>query len=169
MNPSNDPSVTTETACKSSRTPNFTATKETILVGLVSKYQKVLETKRTDTTTNKNKGTVWDKLTNEFNDRSGAVYRNSKILKNKSENIKRRTKEKFSKEKAVRYRTGGGPHTVIYITPIEEEIKSMTGVQITGRESKFDDDADNIESAEDWVQYTTKMMKKPPSTLILLL
>ncbi|XP_071052903.1 myb/SANT-like DNA-binding domain-containing protein 3 [Onthophagus taurus] len=118
--------ITIETVCKS-RTPNFTATDDAILVGLVSKYQKVLENKHTDTITNKSKATMWDKLTSECIARSGSVYRNIKILKNKFKNIKRRTKEKLSKEKAARYRRGGGPHTIVNITPIEEEIKTMIG------------------------------------------
>lgn len=44
---------------KSKRSVNFSQTEELLLVNLAKKYKHILENKKTDAVTNKDKATVW--------------------------------------------------------------------------------------------------------------
>jgi len=75
----------------------------------------------------------------EFNSNSGQNPRNSKQLKEKYLNMKKKTKQKFSNEK--RCNTGGGPHIPVDITNIDIAIKDIIGKQITGLNNNYDCDS----------------------------
>lgn len=125
---------------KKLRATNFTAKEEHVLINLVKKYKYEIECKRTDTNTNKIKANAWLQLAKEYNSMFGDCYRDCKILKNKYENIKKRTKQKFADHKTYIKGTGGGPSKDIIVTTTDNDIHEIIGTQLTGNYSEFDDD-----------------------------
>ncbi|CAH1981276.1 unnamed protein product [Acanthoscelides obtectus] len=121
------------------RTSNFSREEESLLIRLVNKYKDVIECRKTDAVTNSSKAKTWNMIAKEFN--SGAVtYRDSKTLKNKYDNIKKRSKKKFSQEKCSLFATGGGASKTVHFTDIDEQVKDILGVRIEGHPSTYDDD-----------------------------
>lgn len=125
---------------KFKRSNNFSVKEETLLVNLVKKYKNNIECKRTDANTNKIKSMAWTKLVEEFNMMNGEIRRDLKTMKNKYENIKKRTKQKYAEHKSYATGTGGGPDKVMVITTIDSDIQEIIGTQLTGHISEFDDD-----------------------------
>lgn len=127
--------------CSVKRASNFNSKEEALLISLIQKYKGIIECRKTDAINNEKKNSTWSKIASEFNSSSGVSYRDSKILKNKYENIKKRTKKKSAVEKSSIFHTGGGPSENITYTPVEEQVKDILGVRIDGLDSKLDDDA----------------------------
>ncbi|KAL0114867.1 hypothetical protein PUN28_011901 [Cardiocondyla obscurior] len=82
------------------------------LVQLVSEYKEVLENKQTNSETICLKNQVWEEVTEKFN-LSGYSCRSSKMIRNCWENIKKRTKKHFAKQKKNLYKTGGGQSQIV--------------------------------------------------------
>lgn len=122
------------------RTINFSSKEVDILINLVAKYRDTIECKKTDRTSNNTKIEAWLRLANEFNSISGEAYRDAKILRNKYENMKKRSKQKFADEKLYTRGTGGGPVKPTLLTDIDEKVKDIIGSQMTGFVSEFDGD-----------------------------
>lgn len=111
-----------------------------MLLNLVKKYKELIETKKTDTNTNKIIVDAWINLAKECNSVCAEYHRDVKTLRNKYENIKKRTKQKFADQKKYVTGTGGGPEKDIVITTVDNDIYEIIGTQLTGRPSEFDDD-----------------------------
>lgn len=122
------------------RSTNFTSKEIAILIGLVKKYKSAVTSKKTDADNKAIKDKAWSNITDEFNAASGEILRSASVLKNKFENLKKRSGHKFSSKKIYDSGTGGGPPKDFHITSIDEEIREIAGVQMTGSESKYDDD-----------------------------
>lgn len=125
---------------KFSRCTNFSCSEESKLITLVNKYQHIVECKKTDEVSGNVKKEVWQKIGKEFN-AAATVYRDEKVLKTKYENMKKRTKQKFSEEKKYTNGTGGGPPKPTKYTDTDENIKEILGARLTGLSSHFDNDA----------------------------
>lgn len=142
-----------------SRTTNFSAREENILINLVKKYKSEIENKKTDTNNNRIKAEAWEKIYKEYNSILGDPHRCTKVLRNKYENIKKRAKQKFADNKKYMTGTGGGPFKDIEITKTESELHEILGTQLTGFTSKYDSDAtaglskDSIPFLGDYFQY----------------
>ncbi|KAI4469096.1 hypothetical protein MML48_2g00005915 [Holotrichia oblita] len=98
-----------------------------LLIELVEKNKDIIECKRTDTDNNRKKTDTWKAIENEFNSLSGQTFRDVKVLKNKYENIKKRTKKKVSDNKINIMGTGGGPSQDV----------GMLGARVEGYPSAF--------------------------------
>jgi|GEM_PF-6177826 len=120
---------------------NFSKDEEQLLVALVEKYKSIIENKKSNATTWKDKEKAWQMIEKEFNSNSGQNPRNSKQLKEKYLNMKKKTKQKFSNEKRCNSQTGGGPHIPVDITNIDIAIKDIIGKQITGLNNNYDCDS----------------------------
>ncbi|KYN03425.1 UPF0439 protein C9orf30 like protein [Cyphomyrmex costatus] len=120
---------------------NFSRDEEQLLVALVEKYKLVIENRKSNATTWKDKEKAWQVIEKEFNSNSGQNVRNSKQLKEKYLNMKKRTKQRFSNEKRYNKQTGGGPHTPVDITDVDIAIKDIIGKQITGLSNNYDCDS----------------------------
>ncbi|KAJ4448358.1 hypothetical protein ANN_10374 [Periplaneta americana] len=116
------------------RSANFSDREVELLVNLVKKYSGIIECKKTDSTTWKDKPEAWEKLSNDFNSCSGGILRCAKNLTIKYENVKNAAKKKFAEEKQEVYKTGGGTPTTVQITPVDHLIKNMMGDNGTGLE-----------------------------------
>ena len=126
---------------KLKRGPNFSAKEEEVLISLVNKYRSQVECKRTDTNSNKVKAAAWVKIETDFNAIVGDCYRSAAILRNKYENMKKRTKQKVGDRRRNQVSTGGGPSQVIVLTPTEEKLEQIMGPQLSGLPSEFDGDS----------------------------
>lgn len=75
-------------ANKNSRCSNFTYEEEQLLISLVEKYKNIVECKKSNSITWKEKEMGWNSIEKEFNSSSGKCFRSVKNLKEKYNNIK---------------------------------------------------------------------------------
>lgn len=74
---------------KKERASNFTLSEVTALVEILAKYKGVIECKKTDAATWREKDEAWDNVTAELNSRSGEIFRSKKSIKHKYEDMKK--------------------------------------------------------------------------------
>ncbi|XP_018568414.1 uncharacterized protein LOC108908762 [Anoplophora glabripennis] len=122
------------------RSNNFSKNEERILLDIVYKHKEIIECKKTDTVMNRKKVEIWVGITKEFNAVSGETFRDAKTLKNKYENLKKRTKHKAAEERQALLRTGGGPYIESKMDSTETKILDLLGVRAKGMQSEFGDD-----------------------------
>ncbi|XP_031345540.1 uncharacterized protein LOC116172463 [Photinus pyralis] len=127
-----------------------------LLMTLVNKYKVIIENKKTDAITWKQKQTTWEEITNEFN-ANNDVYRSCKNIKGKYENLKKNAKKKFATEKRNVYKTGGGVDKPVLITETDQKIKEIIGISLEGLINQFDSDV--IEVVNDGADETVESMK----------
>ncbi|KAK9754658.1 Myb/SANT-like DNA-binding domain [Popillia japonica] len=125
---------------KFAKSCNFSMKEECLLISLVKTYRHEIECKKSNTNSNKIKKQAWDKIDRELNTISGETYRTSQTLRNKYENLKKRTKKKVADMKSNIYGTGGGPPEEIKFNGAEKAIEEMMGSQFAGLSSEFDSD-----------------------------
>lgn len=102
------------------RSINFTINEKTSLFNLVAKYKHILENKKTDAVTNKDKMDTWEKVAREFNSLSpGNVQRPTEVLKRFYENKKKELRKRCADIKIHIRGTGGGP-------PLPEKVQNPT-------------------------------------------
>ena len=117
----------------------FFELEKSLLTKLVAKHTDVLECKRNDYKSIKQKTKEWELLAEEFNSQAGVNKRDCKQLKICWENMKSRAKNSIAKEKREAKLPGGG-------TASAEKDESATAVvsiipaQTTSLENPFDDD-----------------------------
>lgn len=68
-------------------------------------------------------------------------YRDAKVLRNKYENQKKRSKQKFADQKTHLQGTGGGPVKPKIIDDIDKQVEEIIGTQMTGYHSEFGGDS----------------------------
>ncbi|XP_018578344.1 myb/SANT-like DNA-binding domain-containing protein 3 [Anoplophora glabripennis] len=127
---------------KDKRSPNFTKLETEILVDLALKYKHVIENKRTDATTWKDKNDTWQIITDEFNAISGNFPRSVKSVRSKYETFKKDLRKTCAKVKEEIKKTGGGAITCPILKPHEEKFLSVSDLTMLGLSSRFDNDID---------------------------
>lgn len=127
----------------SKRGPNFTATECTLLSHLGKKYSGIIENKKTDAVTWKDKKACWEKIASEFNCASLSIPRTSETLRKKWDNIKTNIKDKMAGQRKYALGTGGGPPLPSpKLNNDEKEIFEIIQLQVAGTKSIFDSDQD---------------------------
>lgn len=125
---------------KRERASNFDKTEIRLLTELVTKYRSVVENKKTDAVTNKEKDAAWSTIASTFNAAtSGPTERTPKTLKLKYEGLKKSTKKKMTLHRHELYRTGGGPSAAPAFDDVEEKVLAMCS-NISGLEARNDSD-----------------------------
>ncbi|XP_063388214.1 myb/SANT-like DNA-binding domain-containing protein 4 [Cydia fagiglandana] len=125
---------------KRERSSNFAISEISLLTELVSKYKLIIENKKTDAVTNKDKEAAWNSIAQTFNAASSAsTVRTAKTLKLKYEGIKKSAKKKMTAHRQELYRTGGGPSTAPKIGVIEDKVLSICA-NISGLDARNDSD-----------------------------
>lgn len=81
------------------RAQNFSEAEKMILINLVQENKDVLENKRSDAVTSKDKDKCWKIIEHLFNSRSSSEYRSSEVLRNCWDNLKKKTRKFFADEK----------------------------------------------------------------------
>lgn len=129
---------------KRERATNFDISEVRLLTELVTKYRSVLENKKTDTVSNKEKEGAWNKIATAFNATSSeAVVRTAKTLKIKYESLKKSTRKKMTLHRQL-YKTGDRP-TAPDINSVDETVLE-TCSNISGLDAN--NDSDNIAGCE---------------------
>lgn len=87
---------------------------------------------------------AWELIEKQFNSQSQRnVYRNAENLKEKYNNLKKKTKKKYSEDKINIMKTGGGSYVSPELNEIDKAIYDIIGPQIDGLKNNYDDDRDN--------------------------
>lgn len=123
-----------------SRCANFTYEEEQLLIKLVEKYKNIVECKKSNSVTWKEKERGWHSIESEFNSSSGKCFRSVKNLKEKYNNIKKKTKQKWAQEKKMVLKTGGGCYSLPNESNVDNVMKDILGEQLTGLANNYDDD-----------------------------
>ncbi|XP_067014271.2 myb/SANT-like DNA-binding domain-containing protein 3 isoform X3 [Anabrus simplex] len=92
---------------KRKRSSNFSDFETNIVAELMVRHKDVIENKKTDGVTVKQKDKTWKKVAEEFNSISGVSYRSARNLKTCYENLKRKTR-KICADNKVMNATGSG-------------------------------------------------------------
>ncbi|KAK5640948.1 hypothetical protein RI129_009495 [Pyrocoelia pectoralis] len=89
---------------KTKRVANFSSAEISTIISLVKKkkFYNVIESKKTDTVTNRNKDEAWRVLAEEFNSISRKIYRDAKSLRGKYTNTKNKQNINTLKKSAGR-------------------------------------------------------------------
>ncbi|KAK4878081.1 hypothetical protein RN001_010587 [Aquatica leii] len=132
---------------KSKRATNFSFKEEEILLSLVNNRKSILECKKTDVLSSKEKDKAWHELEKEYNANS-STHRDAITLRRKYENMKKRSKKKYADEKKYVTGTGGGGPLKSNFNEMDETMKNILGERMTGMHSVYDDDADNCFDSE---------------------
>ncbi|CAG9792690.1 unnamed protein product [Diatraea saccharalis] len=125
---------------KRERSANFNSTEVQLLVSLVGINKLIIENKKTDAITNKDKESAWNKIETSFNSSwISSIERSWKTLKLKYEGVKKGTKNKSSIQRQEMYRTGGGPSNAPEFTDVEGKVMSICS-NIKGLDARHDSD-----------------------------
>lgn len=129
------------------RTENFTTEEKDVLLGLVSKNKNVLENKRTDQTTTKQKEDCWNKLAVELNNEFPQRKRTGIQLKQCWNNIKKHTKKNAAELRRSQFQTGGGAPSALSLTEVDERVLALVPSQIRPLPNSNDSDAKPAEAS----------------------
>lgn len=145
------------------RAANFSKYEEQLLINLVEKYKNIIESKKSNAVTWKDKEKAWLKIECEFNNKNNDnTFRSAKHLKEKYNNLKKGTKKKFAIEKMNISKTGGGSYTPILVTDVDLTIKEMLGAQVSGLQNSYDSDSQVMMIDE---PLETNCVNKPSSSV----
>lgn len=127
-----------EITTKRCRGTNFSVFEKELLIELVTKYKEIIECKKTNGMTIKEKDDTWEKIGLEFNCNAHVTPRTAKQLRQFYKNMKRSAKKARSEERLERYKTGGGQCT----TKVDESVLSLIEDQIEPNCNAYDCDAE---------------------------
>ncbi|XP_055856074.1 myb/SANT-like DNA-binding domain-containing protein 4 [Episyrphus balteatus] len=127
---------------RSKRTSNFSKAEEEKLINLALQKKSILENKKTDAITSKQKDAAWEALAENFNATSEGQLRTGKVLKDKYNNIKRALRKSKADLRKEIFLTGGGPPppTQKEQSPLLNELSDVMGISVDGLASRNDDD-----------------------------
>ena len=124
---------------KRERSANFSSKEINTLVSIVEQYKNVIECKKTDATSWKDKDTAWENIADIFNSITES-FRSKKTLRSKYDDLKKSVRKKVSHNKMEQFKTGGGKADIHTLTSVEERIISMLPTSIDGGLSVWDSD-----------------------------
>lgn len=90
------------------RSPNFTPREQQRLLDIVEEYVTIIEDKRTNAVTVKQKNETWEKIARQFNSSADTTSRDARQLRKCYENLKKRSRKVIAHERRETVRTGGG-------------------------------------------------------------
>ncbi|KAG5888851.1 hypothetical protein JTB14_037689 [Gonioctena quinquepunctata] len=91
------------------RAPNFSTSGKTVLLNIINTYKSIIECKKMDGTTWRQKDEAWNKICAVFNSNSPGNYpRNKEYLKKFFDNIKKNVRKEIAAERKEVVKTGGG-------------------------------------------------------------
>lgn len=126
---------------KRSRGVNYSNEEKSLLLNLVCDVKHIIENKKTDCVTNKQKEQTWELISNQFNARApNGVVRNIESLKKFYDNIKKKTRYDVATHKMAAIKTGGGQGTEIKDPTHELAMSIMNEKTVFGLENIFDSD-----------------------------
>lgn len=93
-------------ADKRKREPNWLASEKLLLLDLVEEHFKIIENKKTDSVTIKQKLLEWETMSSKYNSQSPFSNRSGEKLKSQWESMKKSAKKEEAKLRQHRIQTG---------------------------------------------------------------
>ncbi|KAB0797133.1 hypothetical protein PPYR_08127 [Photinus pyralis] len=127
---------------KKQRTANYSTDEKNVLFSIICDYKGIIECKKTNAVTWKEKEATWEKISCKFNAQSpGGVYRNVTSLKKCYENAKKTVRKNVAHERLEYIKTGGGTPNTIVDDKNEDLILSIVNPKtVVGIHNTFDCD-----------------------------
>ncbi|XP_055914700.1 uncharacterized protein LOC129947946 [Eupeodes corollae] len=124
---------------KRTRNPNFSLKEKRTLLECAYEEKAIIENKKTDGVTWKEKETAWERIASNFNSHSdSACYRTVEALKKFYQGYKKEIRKVAADEKMSRIQTGGGKAINVRDENFDLAISIMNPKTITGYENIFD-------------------------------
>ncbi|XP_037526261.1 myb/SANT-like DNA-binding domain-containing protein 3 [Rhipicephalus sanguineus] len=114
-----------------------------LLRSLVQKYARVIENRRTNSTSVEAKNIAWRNLCADYNSQPHIRPREEKQLRKLWDNLKNRWKKKDSQEKRDIHATGGGPRTCSPMSPSLALVGAVASHMTTRLPNPFDSDGEH--------------------------
>lgn len=148
------------------RQPNFTFFEKQILIRLLNDYKHIVEDKRTDKRTNKEKEKAWTEITDRFNSEADVNKRTKKQLENCWKALKSKDRDSRAAERREHFRTGGGPPVDVKKDPLCELVAEITQANFDPINNAYDDDSEQLadESETTRKYYLTRVVRKGSCT-----
>lgn len=127
---------------KRDRSVNFSTSEKSILADIISCpiHKNIIENKKTDGSSIRQKEASWLKVTQEFNSNLCVNKRTVKQLQQAWTNMKRETKKEVANQRMELIKTGGGG----YVPPLDDSKMKVLGIiktQATPMENDYDNDS----------------------------
>ncbi|XP_069672712.1 myb/SANT-like DNA-binding domain-containing protein 3 [Periplaneta americana] len=122
------------------RAPNFNKYEVEILIELIQKYKHIIENKKTDGVSLKEKDATWRKIANEFGHLPGITQRTYENLKTAYENLKTKARRDSANDRLEKYKTDGGIGGPSKLDEIGERILDIIKPSVPVK-STYDSDA----------------------------
>ncbi|XP_026729100.1 uncharacterized protein LOC113494814 isoform X2 [Trichoplusia ni] len=129
---------------KRKRSANWMASEKTQLVDLVTEHFHVIENKRTDGVSMKQKLAEWTTISNKYNSQTTLSHRTAENLKSQWESLKKATKKEASFKRMHLIKTGGGPSRPKNDDPLQERILGLITPSAVGLHNPYDKDNVNV-------------------------
>ncbi|CAH2088534.1 unnamed protein product [Euphydryas editha] len=125
---------------KRKRSANWMASEKSLLVDLVTEHFNVMENKRTDGVSMKQKLGEWVTISNKYNSQTMLSHRTSDNLKAQWESLKKSAKKEASFRRMHLIQTGGGPPRSVIEDPLQQKILCLITPSAVGLHNPFDSD-----------------------------
>ncbi|XP_018568586.1 uncharacterized protein LOC108908892 [Anoplophora glabripennis] len=154
---------------KKTRSANYTHQEKNLLLNIMLEYKTVIESKKSDAVTWRDKEEAWKKITDIFNTQSRTgIFRHTASLKKAYENIKKCTRKEVADEKASLIRTGGGRCEVNTNPNLDLALEIINQKTVYGLKNKYSDVEELDQVDCDNVQENVYMEEIDDDTAILL-
>ncbi|CAG9770028.1 unnamed protein product [Ceutorhynchus assimilis] len=124
---------------------NYSVSEKSLLLSIVQRFKNVVENKKTDAVTWREKDSAWEKIAEIFSSKSTGVLRTKDSLRKLYENLKKNVRKQVVDEKKLLICTGGGPPPAKKPkaeNDLKEQILSIVNSKtVYGLPSIFDGDA----------------------------
>ncbi|XP_018577299.1 myb/SANT-like DNA-binding domain-containing protein 3 [Anoplophora glabripennis] len=133
---------------KKKRSANFTNNDKALLINIVSKFKHIVENKKTDAVTSREKTEAWKNITQQYNSSGPSCPRDVECLKRCYDNRKKLLRKSVAFERRELYKTGGGlPNIKENKEPGDDLLLSIVCDKvINGLDNHFDGDAIELDS-----------------------
>lgn len=125
---------------KKKRSANFSSEEISILMKYILEEINIIENKKTDGATLRDKQNAWKNIQQKFNSCAKDHQRDIITLKMKYDNIKKNLKKKLNEAKRFCSGTGGGPMVETKLLWYEEQLYGLLQLGIEGLPSIGDSD-----------------------------
>ncbi|KAF5301101.1 hypothetical protein FQR65_LT19282 [Abscondita terminalis] len=129
---------------KRERNGNYTEADKELLSTIAIKYFHIIENKKTDALTIKQKHEAWENIAVDYNSSTINLKRTALQLKNAYNNFKKKLKKESAEDKIQIYKTGGGTAPPKNITDEKSRLLSLLQPQMQPIQNSFDSSANYI-------------------------
>lgn len=128
------------------RAPNYTNNEKELLLNIIEHHKHIIENKKTDGVSVKEKKETWQKICQQFNTSSpNLYYRQVESLKKFYEKMKEELRKKTAEIKKELYKTGGGQGPGSQNNQQDDLLMSIINKKsVLGLGSKFDSDSGRL-------------------------